>query len=117
MAQRVAKQPERAVLELAVKIDQYIAARHKVHLGKHAVGGQAVVREHHVLTQGFVKNHPPVARGVVAGQRAAPTGAGMVLGESGDTRHVEHAGFGRAQGMRVDVGGIDQRAVQQPFFL
>ena len=41
----------------------------------------------------------------------------MVLGESGDTRHVEHAGFGRAQGMRVDVGGIDQRALQQAFFL
>ena len=48
-AQRVAEQPERAVLQLAVEVDQHVAARDQLHLGEHAVGGQAVVGEHDVL--------------------------------------------------------------------
>ena len=86
-------------------------------LGKHAVGGQAVVREHHVLAQALVEHHAAIAGSVVVRQRTAGAGARMVLGKSRHPRHVEHSRLCRAQRVRVDVRGVDQRAVQQAFFL
>ena len=43
------EQPERPVLELLVEVDQHVAAGDQLGLGEHAVGGQAVVGERHVL--------------------------------------------------------------------
>ena len=85
--------------------------------GEHAVGGQAVVGEHHVLAQPLVEHHAAIGGGVIVRQRATGAGARMVLGESRHPRHVEHARLGGAQRVRVDVGGVDQGAVQQAFFL
>ncbi|KAG1165961.1 hypothetical protein G6F35_018475 [Rhizopus arrhizus] len=56
--QRLAEQPDRAVLQVAVEVDQHVPARHQVHFGKHGVGGQAVVGEHHSDSDAV----PPAAR-------------------------------------------------------
>ena len=48
---RVLEQPERVILQAAIEVDEDVAARDEVHFGKHRVGDQAVVGEHHVATQ------------------------------------------------------------------
>ena len=77
-AQRVAEQPDRAILQLPVEVDQHVAARHQLDLGEHAVGRQAVVGEDDVPLQALVEHGPAVARRVVVRQRARgrPTGDG-----------------------------------------
>ena len=44
-AQRLVEQADGAVLQLALEVDQHVAARHQLDFGEHAVGGQAVVGE------------------------------------------------------------------------
>ncbi len=85
-AQRVAKQAERPVLQLAVEVDQHVPARHQLHLGEDAVGRQAVIGEHDVGAQRLVEHRAAVVRRVVVGQRRRRAGAPMVLGEAGDPR-------------------------------
>src|SRR5687767_11373738 len=70
-AQRLVEEADGTILQLALEVDQDVAARHHLDLGEDAVGGQAVVREHDVLLQALVEHGPAVARRVVVGQRAA----------------------------------------------
>src|ERR1700761_3953192 len=42
-AKRFAKKPDRTVLEVAIEVDEDIPARHDLHLGEDAVGGEAVI--------------------------------------------------------------------------
>src|SRR3954470_24107792 len=64
-AQRPAQHAERAVLELALEVDQHVAARDELHLGERAVGRQAVIGEHDRLAQPAIERRAAVGRGVV----------------------------------------------------
>src|SRR5690349_9556160 len=68
--QRVLEQPQRAVLQAAIKIDQNIAARYEMRFEKHFIGRQAVVREHHALFQRAGETRAAIRRVIVIGQRA-----------------------------------------------
>ncbi|KAG1530641.1 hypothetical protein G6F50_017182 [Rhizopus delemar] len=116
MDERVVEQPQRPVLQIAFEIDQDVTAGDQVDLREHAVGRQTVVGKDHVFAQPLVEHHPPVPGGVVVGQRAAAAGAGMVRAEGGPAVQVEDALLRRAQRVRIDVGGIDQRALKQALF-
>ncbi len=67
-AQRIPEQADRPVLQVAVEIDEHIAAGHELHFGKYTVGGQAVIRKDDVLAQRLVENGPAVRGRVVIGQ-------------------------------------------------
>ena len=68
VAQRLAEQPQGAVLQVALEVDEHIAARHQMDFGEHAVGGQAVVGEHHVFAQPLVEHHAAIGQ-----PRSSPT--------------------------------------------
>ena len=109
------KSPDRPILQLAVEVDEHVAAGHQLDFGEDAVGGEAVVRKHDVLLQGLVEDRPAVGRRVVVGEGRAGAGLAMVLGEAGDAVHVVDAGLRLLQRLGVDVRRVDQRAREQAF--
>ncbi|MCY1408131.1 hypothetical protein D9M71_234480 [compost metagenome] len=81
--------------------------------GKHTVSGQTMVGEGHVLAQAAVEHGVAVGRGVVVGE-GTKTACLLVIG--GKAPHVFHridALPGLFQRARVDVGSVDDGALQQ----
>src|SRR3569623_763700 len=92
-AQRFPEQTYRPILQLAVEINEHVAAGHQLHLREHTVGGETMVRKHDVLSKRLVEHRPAVGGSVIVGQRYARTRAVMIVGEAGDALELVDAGL------------------------
>ena len=70
-----------------------------------------------MLLEPLVEHRAAVGGRVVLRQRGTPAGALVVVGEAGDAVHGVHAGLGTLQRVGIDVGGVDQAAFEQAFFM
>ncbi|MNV61112.1 hypothetical protein D3C71_1536060 [compost metagenome] len=111
------EQADGTVLQGPLEIDQHVAAGHQVDFGEHGIGGQTVVGEHDVALQAAIEHHAAVAAAVVIRERAGATGRQVVAAELRQPVQRERTGFGGLQRFGIDVGGVDDRPVQQAFLV
>ncbi|MNL28187.1 hypothetical protein D3C87_1498200 [compost metagenome] len=75
-----------------------------------------MIGEGHVLAQRLVENRITVRRRVVVGERTLATCL-LVIGSVGaDILHRENPLLGFLQRARIDIGGVDDRALEQALF-
>ena len=69
-AQRLAKQADSTILQIAVEVDEDVAAGNQLDFRKHAIGGKAMIREYDVAPEGLGENLPDHSGLVVLDQSA-----------------------------------------------
>ena len=113
--ERLGEEAERAVLQRTIEVDEHVPARHQLHLREDVVGREAVIGEDHVLAQAAVERHLAVGGGVVVGERRGP--ARLLVGMAHGRRAIDgvDARLGGAERGVVDVGRVEDGAVEEPF--
>ncbi len=86
-----------------------------MHLGEDGVRDKAVVREDDIGAQRLVEDRPTVVGRIVVGQGRAAARLLVVFGEFANSIEGIDPRFRGAQGVGIDVGGVEKRAVEQTF--
>src|SRR5262249_37647566 len=69
LGQRILEEADGAILQLPVEVDEHVATRNELSLGKHRVRDQAVIREDGARAQRLVKDRRAVSGRVIVGER------------------------------------------------
>lgn len=117
MAKRLVEQPEGPFLQLLVEVDHHVATADELGFGEHRVGSQAMVGEGDVFAQRAVEQGGVVGGRVVVGESALAAGRLVIGGVGAHVLERENAFPGFFQRLRVDVGRVNEAALQQAFFL
>src|SRR5665647_2829410 len=76
-----------------------------------------MVGKHDRLLQTAVEHGSPIGGRVIVAERCSPAGKTVTFGKLCEALSLIHPLFGRAKALRVDVGRVDQGAVEKPLFV
>lgn len=86
-----------------------------MHLGERRVRDEAVIGEDDPGAEATVEDGPPVVGRIVVGQGRTSARLLVVLGEFAQPIEGVDPGFCCAERIGIDVGGIEEGAIIQPF--